>query len=78
MRQYENATTGPARGRALAGLEGIVAHKLPGIPLFYGSQYCECRTKAFVGWPTKSNPYGSSGQVALTAEVVVLRLRPKK
>lgn len=78
LRQYEKATTDAACGRALDGPEGIVASKLPVIRSSTAPSTASTPRNDSFGWPTKSNPYKLIPPVKPTAEVVVLRLRPKK
>ena len=68
----------------LIPIEKYVAANLPVIPVTTASEWFECDSKNFVGWPTKQNPYETgqpsgtnSAAGAGTDEVVLLHLSPR-
>ncbi len=77
----------PTTGRqtaALAPIAKYVAANLPIIPTTTASQWFECNSQNYTGWPTRDNPYETgqpsgtnNGPGSGTDEVVILHLVPR-
>jgi peptide/nickel transport system substrate-binding protein len=68
----------------LAPIQAFVAANLPVIPVTTASEWFECNSQHFVGWPTQQNPYETgqpsgtnNGAGSGTDEVVILHLSPR-
>lgn len=77
FKAYANASSAAGRQKALDQLEGILANKLPVIPILYAANWAQYTTKNYVGWPTPSNPYQIATPNVPTSEVVILHLKPR-
>jgi len=76
LNSYRLAGNSAGRLHALDGLENIMATDVPVIPFLYGVAWSEYSTRQVVGWPSPANPYMPNSPGGLTAEYVVLHLRP--
>ncbi len=77
LNDYVEGTTNAARSQAIDGLEGVMVHDLPLIPLVYSVDWGNYRTNAVTGWPSTSNPYTSAGISTPNVELVVTHLTPR-
>jgi peptide/nickel transport system substrate-binding protein len=76
---YANAASNAQRQAALSGIEGIMVHQLPVIPLVYSIDWGAYTTNNVSGWPTPTNAYSSPGPIeAANQEFVLLHLYPSK
>lgn len=77
LQQYAASAPGsPAEATAAAGLEGLMVHEAPIIPLFHVTYLGMWRTDRFAGWPSDGNPYALPIGGHINALKVLLAVRP--
>ncbi len=76
--QNWNSTTSPVmQKRDAYALEQVMMNDFPIIPLFYGANWAEYNTQAYVGWPTAKNPYASGAPYLPDVLLIATHLRPR-
>lgn len=78
LADYTMGTTNAQRNAGIQGLEGILVHDEPVIPLVYSAVWFEYDDQFVSGWPTKSNPYALGEPAGEEAEIVAVRLTRSK
>lgn len=78
IRSFSSSLSASVQSSALDELEGQMVNDVPVIPLMFQAGGGEYTSKAYVGWPSPSNPYELDSPAGKPwDEVVILHLSPR-